>query len=254
MNDDDYKKVIVLPDLHDSPDIPKDRFRWIGRYLTKEQPDAVINIGDTADMESLCSHVKNETFHGKFKPSYIKDVASLNEALGILYRNYKPKNKPIMHVTLGNHEHRAWTYADANPEMYGMQDYLTKVFENNGWSWSKYGEYYNYSGVDFTHVPFNSMGRPTSSLNQIANKSNNDVVFGHTHRFDYLTAPKFGPNRKVTVVNVGCGLPWGHVQNYAKLSSTGWWWGVVKLTIYKNRIESCHHKPMFELEKEFGYY
>lgn len=136
--------------------------------------------------------------------------------------------------------------------MYGMQDLLTNILINNGWTWTKYGEYFNYHGVDFTHVPFNSMGRPTSSLNQIANKSNRDVVFGHTHRFDYLSAAKFGNNNKISVVNVGCALPWGHVQSYAKLSSTGWWWGIVELIIYQGRIEGVSAIPMFELENEFG--
>lgn len=246
------KRVVVLPDLHDDPSLSKDRFKWIGKYLTHEQPDAVIGIGDTADFESLCSHVKNESFQGKFKPSFLKDLASLNEALALLNKHYKPKNKPFKHITLGNHEHRVWTFCDDNPEMFGMQDLLTDVLKNNGWNYSKYGEYVNYSGVDFTHVPFNSMGRPTSSLNQIANKSNRDIVFGHTHRFDYISAAKFGNNKKITVVNVGCGLPWGHVQGYAKLSSTGWWWGVVMLTIYKGRIEAISMVPMFELEERFG--
>ena len=29
-------KVCVIPDAHDGPDIPKDRFRWIGKHIKKE--------------------------------------------------------------------------------------------------------------------------------------------------------------------------------------------------------------------------
>jgi len=30
-------KVCVIPDAHDGPDIPKDRFRWIGKHIKKNK-------------------------------------------------------------------------------------------------------------------------------------------------------------------------------------------------------------------------
>lgn len=249
------KTVIVLPDLHDAPGLCQDRFKWIGQYLNDEQPDAVINIGDTADLESLCSHVKNESWEGKFKPSFLSDLESLNKSLELINQHYKPENKPVRHITLGNHEHRAWTFVSANPEMYGVQDLLTKTLEQNGWTWSKYGEYFTYENVDFTHVPFGSgMGKPIggkTAMQRIANESIRDLVFGHTHRFGYFTTPKLGPDRKVTVVNVGCGLPWGKVQDYARLASTGWWWGIVKLSIKDGAINGFEQIPMYQLENAY---
>ena len=31
-------KVCVIPDAHDGPDIPKTRFRWIGKHIKKTKP------------------------------------------------------------------------------------------------------------------------------------------------------------------------------------------------------------------------
>jgi len=39
-------KVCVIPDAHDGPNIPKDRFRWIGKHIKKTKPNHVVQIGD----------------------------------------------------------------------------------------------------------------------------------------------------------------------------------------------------------------
>ena len=46
-------RVIVIGDAHDSPKIPQDRFKWIGKHIKQSNPDYIIQIGDWASFDSL---------------------------------------------------------------------------------------------------------------------------------------------------------------------------------------------------------
>lgn len=248
--------VGVIPDLHDSPGLSKRRIKWMAKYFTDVQPDHIIQIGDIADFESLCSYIKNETYEGKMKPGFQQDLESLGIALQIFNRHYKPKKRVGKHITLGNHEERIWTFENNNPEIHCMMSnaFLTTL-EHYGWTWSPFGEYYTYGGVDFVHAPLNAMRRPMGGVHVLAaagRESLHDLVFGHTHKAGSLVIPKLGHDRKLTVVNVGCALEWGHVQEYAKLAQTGWWWGVTLINILGGRIVSVNQKSMLELKKDYG--
>jgi hypothetical protein len=109
-------------------------------------------------------------------------------------------------------------------------------------------------GVSFTHCPLNIMGKEYGGKNcevQIANDATNDIVFGHTHKFRDWKAPKIGDKNYVRVVNVGCALPYNHVEEYAKLNLTGWSWGIVELGIWENHIQESQFISMDRLEKQY---
>ena len=61
---------------------------------------------------------------------------------------------------------------------------------------------------------------------QIGNDSLHDLVFGHTHKARDWKAVKIGYDKWVRIVNVGCSLPSGHIEEYAKLNMNGWSWCV----------------------------
>lgn len=248
--------VLVIPDPHDNPDDPKDRFRWIGEYATDIQPDAVICLGDIADFDSLCSHVRNDTHEGKSKPAFRRDIESLAEALMIFRDAYKPDNPVLQHITIGNHENRIWLYENANPETYGtMSAEFTGLLEHYGWSHTPYGEYFNAFGVDFTHRPLNGMRKPFGGANVAANVARDclrDTVFGDTHKMAFCTKAKLGHNRRINVLEAGCAMPWGKVKQYARNAVTGWWWGVHLITVVDGSIQGVLAKPMFELEEEYS--
>ena len=46
---------LIIPDGHTHPDYNNDRFTWLGKLIVDLQPEVVVNIGDMADMASLCS-------------------------------------------------------------------------------------------------------------------------------------------------------------------------------------------------------
>tara|TARA_R100000455_G_C6270907_1_gene126927 strand:- start:1967 stop:2278 length:312 start_codon:yes stop_codon:yes gene_type:complete len=102
-------------------------------------------------------------------------------------------------------------------------------------------------------VPLNQMGKPyggMNSENSIARDSLHDVVFGHSHKRVDRTFPKLGHNY-ITVINLGCSMPDGHVEDYAKHSVTGWSYGVYDITIENGRIKEQSWIPMTKLMREY---
>ena len=249
-------KVLVIGDAHDAPKIPKSRFLWIGKHIRKTKPDYVIQIGDFLSLDSCCWHIDNATMQArKNKGTFIEDIDSFDDALYELNKGIG-KTKAIKHVTLGNHEFRLWKWEDNNPEYYNMgKNKLLKTLKKYGWTASEYGEFYFIDGVGFTHVPFNTMGREFGGVNVERNIGQNsvfDLVFGHTHKFNDVRCAKIGKSKYVRVVNVGCALPQHHVENYAKLSTTGWFWGLCELTIFDNHIQDVSTISMTTLEDMYG--
>ena len=249
-------KVCVIGDLHDAPAIPKERLRWLGKHIKNTKPDQVVQIGDFLSLDSCCWHIDNATMQArKNKGTFIDDINSFDAALEELNKgigNYKVKK----HVTLGNHENRLWKWEDRNPEYYNMgKRELFGTLKKYGWTASEYGEFYFIDGVGFTHVPFNVMGREFGGVSverNIGQSSLFDVVFGHTHKFNDVRCAKIGKSNYIRVVNVGCALPQHHVESYAKLSTTGWFWGLCELTIFDNHIQDVNTISMTTLEEMYG--
>lgn len=248
-------KALAIGDAHDDPNIPKDRFRWMGRHAAEIGADWVVQIGDCLTLDSLNAHIPNDTLAGKQKNPFYRDLESGREALGE-FNHGLGSHKPRKHVTGGNHERRAWTYEDANPESANLlTGPLVGLFEQHGWGWSEYGEFFFLGGVGFTHACLNRLGKTYGGKNAeatIANDALFDIVIGHSHSGRVWRAPKIGPSQFVNVVNLGCALPYGWVEDYARHSTTGWTWGAYELTISEGHIESASFISMGELERRYG--
>ncbi len=248
-------RLIVIGDAHDSPSLPdKSRFRWMGRLVAERTVDAVLQIGDFASMDSLSRHDANDTLRGKLKPSFLEDIRSFKDALSAFdegLNGYKVEK----HCTLGNHEDRALSFENRTPEIAGLvESNAFTVLGDANWTFSPYGAWTFYGGVGATHSPLNIMGKAYSGLyseNQISRDSVHDVIFGHTHKRVERPYPKLN-HQQLTVLNVGCSLPHGHVEPYAKHSLTGWTWGVYEVEIERGRIQKAHWIPMLELEERYG--
>ena len=63
---------------------------------------------------------------------------------------------------------------------------------------------------------------------------------------------KIGYNKWVRIVNVGCALPYGHIEEYAKLNMNGWSWCITELGIWDNHIQETKFVSMDRLEREYG--
>lgn len=247
-------RIVVPGDMHDDPSLPKDRFEWIGKYVAKSKPDYFVDIGDSITFESLCSHIPNETFNGRLKGTYEQDLRSADEAYGLLYKHFPKETRRFK--CQGNHERRLYLYEDTNPEIMGMmQGEYRRLLEKYEITESAFGEWLFLGGVGFIHIPLNKMGRPyggKNPCNTIVNDATFDIVFGHTHNKHATQAPKLGPQNHVSVYNIGCSLPWGYVEEYARLSNSGWWWGIHEFEVQGGQIQSAREITMQQLEREFG--
>ena len=243
--------VLAIGDLHDSPGIPdKSRFEALGRVAAESQVDQIIQIGDFTSLDSMSFHDDNGTVKGKAKPTFKEDMLSMKAALEAFDRGLAGYQCP-KHITLGNHEERLFRWVNQHPEVVDLvEEFLYQPLKDYGWTTSPYGEFYFIGDVGFTHVPMNGMGRPYGGMNSetsIARDALHDIVYGHTHKRVDKTFPKMG-NKKITVLNLGCALPNGHVENYAKHSLTGWSYGAYLIDISCGRISSQSWISMETLE------
>jgi hypothetical protein len=249
----DFTKILYFTDAHNQPELGLDRFEWLAKMIDDHKPDVILDNGDFDDFQSCCSHERDDTYKGKLKPSIAKDLEQSAKARKILS---KTAHKCRKIITGGNHEHRLWKYEDENPAMYGM---VTSVYMDilnaTGWEYHAYGAYVNIAGVDFTHAPFNVMGKPVggeTACKQIADKSLRDICWGHSHKLDLWNAAKFGAAQSVTCFNGGCFMPDGYVPSYSKDTRKEFWYGAHIITIAGGRIKSIKSWHMSELQALYG--
>jgi hypothetical protein len=214
----------------------------------------VVSIGDFLTLDSLNSHISNESLLGKSKSPFWRDMESGKEAWGEFERGIGSHNAK-RHITFGNHERRAWYHEDANPEVQNLlTGPLVCLFEDHGFTHSDYGEYWFLGGVGFIHAPLNKLAKTMGgeTRNNILNRMVFDLVRGHDHNEYTQPLSKFGPIGHVTLVGLGCALPHGHIESYAQHALNGWSWGVKELIIQGGRITDAAWVSMLELERRYG--
>ena len=246
-------RVQAIGDAHNSPEIPRDRFRWLGKHAADFGADYAVSIGDWDTLDSLNTHIPNESLQGKQKNAYATDLEAAEESLALYARGLGP-HKPKKHKTMGNHERRAWFYEESNPESQNLLvGPLTCLQDQYGWGWSEYGEYFFLGGVGFVHAPLNKLGKTFGgeTRQNVLNKMTFDLVRGHDHQYYVHTQGKLGPQERVTLVGLGTALPHGHIETYAKHALNGWEYGVSELKITGGRIESASFVSMLELERRY---
>ena len=246
-------RVVCIGDAHDSPALPdKSRFRWIGNYIRSVKPDLVIQIGDFGTFDSLNSHAPNDTLDGRLKPPFEADLGSFNIALGEM-GNLDGIEK---HETMGNHERRLYLYENAHPEMQGrLGCSLESILKEHGWTYSPYGMPYMVGGVAFVHACLNTLGKTyggKTAENTIANDAIHDWVIGHSHRDRKHRAAKLGGHNFVQIVNVGCALPQGHIEDYATHTLTGWSYGIADMVISGGHVRDYNFISMDRLSEDHG--
>ena len=88
------KTIIVIPDSHAKPGVSNRRAEWLGKLIVDIKPDIVVDMGDTADMESLCSYDRgHKSFQGR---TYAKDIEAHNDFQDRLWSTVrKAKRKQV---------------------------------------------------------------------------------------------------------------------------------------------------------------
>lgn len=249
-------RVCVIPDVHVDPRLSNERLKWIGRWVAHSEPDAVIQLGDFATLDSLSTHHDRGSLTARLTPNFAQDVDAVRDAIG-LYKEGMQGFSPKIHImTEGNHEYRAKRYEELNPHLGGSVTInLVNAIAEGGFRIAPYGEFVFIGGVGFIHHAVNGAGRAyggKTAPQRIAADSNFSVVCGHYHHRYSADVPKIGPNQHTKCISAGCALPFGYIEPYAKHSTTGWWHGVLMITIMDGVILDEHWTSMLTLEKMFG--
>jgi hypothetical protein len=251
-DDGEAIRVCVIGDLHVSPGQDLSRLKWIARHIGETQPDHIVQIGDWASFDSVSNHDPIGSVKAKHRPSLRHDIDCLYESLAVFDRELGPSSIPRM-VTLGNHEQRVLRYEELRSE---LEDSLwlqvLQSFAQFRWQTHDFGKVVFIQNVGFTHVPLNVIGKPHSSPNIMGNNLAHDLVKGHSHRATYQTFSKIGEDNRVMLIDVGTSLIHGHIESYAKLSQTGWYWGLHYLTIRNGRIDDFERISMKTLEAKYA--
>lgn len=249
---------LVILDPHVTVGANLDRFKWLNNMIRgSPEVENIICIGDYASMDCLSGHSQPGSQTDRDKPSLVEEFDIIRESQEILFDKVKiPVSNRIM--TKGNHEHRFNRWAENNPLVASAINYNEDSGFAEHWGTIKnYGTYVGVNGVDYTHVPFNLMGRPVSGVNRtrtVALQSVRSTIFGHSHNMQFSSVALLGSKNAVRCSLSGPAFQdQDHLPQYAKNTQSGWNYGVLKVfPLGKNRGFSFHWVSMKELEDTYG--
>jgi hypothetical protein len=247
-------RVLVIGDLHQNPGQPHriEVLTLIARYASLHRFERIIQVGDWCSWDSVSAHDRNDTFAGRLKPSIKQDMDNLADSLMAFRRGMDADYKPKLDALQGNHEYRLERWENQHPESVGIHTgQRDELFLQFGWRTRPYGEIFYVDGVGFVHHPVNGAGRAfggKTGPQRAANDAVCPIVSGHTHRRQIHDSPKIGPTDSISMVEVGCAMPWGELEHYAQHSATGWWWGVVPMTVQDGMITDVQFVSMLTLQ------
>ena len=256
--------ILVVPDCHAKPGTNHDRFTWLGKYILDTKPDKVVNLGDMADMVSLCSAEKGKrSFEGA---RYKKDVQAAIDAQTKLFQPLKDYNlsrkrskktmyAPELYMTEGNHDHRIERETQLSPILDGTIGLGDLCFESFGWSVTKYKEALELDGIYFSHcftkglMDFSISGTTATLAPNVLKEMKDNAIQGHSHILSLSNS--FLPNgRKIWAISAGCyfDYPVDYVSRKAQLD---WWRGIILLHVEKQEITDMEIISMATLKREY---
>lgn len=183
------KTHLVIGDSHAHPDHNNDRFTYLGKLIHDVRPDVVVNIGDLADMGSLCFGASPKEIEGG---RYEKDCDAAKDAQERMFHEIRKHKKklPRMVWTLGNHDIRPERFVMQHPVFEGKLRNEDIGFTDYPWhDVVPFLDAIDIDGVTYSHY-FTSgiMGRPIGGTHPawtIIKKRNQSSTCGHSHVLDY---------------------------------------------------------------------
>lgn len=247
---------LVIPDAHAHPDYNNDRFTWLGKLIADLKPDHVINIGDWADMPSLCTYDKGtKGFEGR---RYRKDIGSAVDAQERMFApiNARKRKKPEFWALIGNHEHRINRAVSHDAVLEGTISLDDLQYKEFGWKVVPYRGatpgHLSLDGVTYAHY-FTSgiMGRPIGGVNpayQLVTKYGHSCTQGHTHTFAYYH--RGNPVNECTGLVVGVYQDWQ--ADFAGQANDMWWRGVVFCDNVENGVYDMRQISLDSIRKAYS--
>lgn len=219
--------VLVIPDSHAHPDWSNRRFEWLGKMIYDLRPTYVVDIGDSADMPSLCSYDKGTK--GYEQRTFIKDCNAYKDAMDKLWHQFKKNKKrmPVRIKTRGNHEHRIQRAIDYETTFTGCYGFKDLGEEDYNDIVLPFLQEYKIEGVRFNHyAPSPLLQRPIGGVNpahQVLKKMHTSYVFGHDHRRSFFE------ENNLAAICVGCYIE--EKPDWIGPAWDNWWKGIVYIKI-----------------------
>jgi len=252
------ERVLMIGDLHQDPRHPHrvEVLSWAARFGSDRKVGRVVQVGDWGTFDGASFHDKNDTLRARLKPTIRQDLDNQKESL-LAFHSSRPADwNPKLDITLGNHENRLNRFENANPETAGMfSNELETNFAQFGWKTRPYGEVMFIQGVGISHHPTNGAGRAfggKTGPQRAANELTSSFISGHTHAFQHFTTGKIGAVSGVDVMEVGCALPWGEVEDYAAHAIINWWYGFVIADLMGGRIVASEKVDMMTIRDRYS--
>lgn len=258
--------ILVIGDAHAKPGVSNDRFEWAGNYAAAKRPDVIVDMGDWADMSSLSSYdIGKKSFEGR---RYNDDVMAARDArarfetgIARVNRTLKGRKKAGYYpekVSLGgNHcEGRINRVLEDDPKLIGTISYEDLGYEDYGWDYVPFREYYERAGLTFSHY-FTSgvMGRPIGGempALSLLRKQFTSCVSAHSHLLDFAHRTRPDGTRIWGIV-AGCFLDATQWEEYAGPANLLWWRGLILLRGVKDGdIGSIETITVQQLEKDYA--
>lgn len=212
--------ILIIPDSHAKPGVSMRRYEWLGDYIKDTKPHFVVDLGDWADMESLCSYDRGKKdFEGR---RYTKDVESAHKArelVDIRIKNVRCKKFALV----GNHENRVSRAINDDAKLEGLIS--INDLKPKQWEYIDFLEPLELCGFIFQHY-FTSgvMGKPIGGeypAGSILKKQFVSSVSGHSHVWDYCTRTS-GRRTKLQSFVCGAYLDPNQFEKYAGPSNYMW--------------------------------
>lgn len=254
------KTVLVVPDQHAHPDFSNERADWLGKMILDLKPDVLVNMGDAADMESLCSYDKGKAqFYSR---SYTKDIEA---HLDFQERMWKPikkakRKKPYNVCLVGNHEQRVEKVLSYEPHLEGEKhgismrdfDFEKHYHEVVPYDGSTPGVY-SLDGVLFAHYFISGvMGRPIGGEHHASSliaKNHCSSVAAHSHTFDFSVKQRADGK---TLMGLVTGVYQDYKSPWAGASANLWQSGVSVLHGFEEGRWDLEWVSLRRLEVEYG--
>lgn len=233
-------KILIIGDPHCHPEHDNNRLAALGKFIMKERPEAIVCMGDFADMPSLNTHQSKSglSFEGL---RYRADLHAVHDGMSQLMapliafnkrkRKFKEKQfRPRMVMLMGNHEVRIDALVEQEPTLQGVISTDDLGYADAGWEEVPFKSSIEIEGINFSHYFASGlMGRPISGETigkTLMHKLHTSAVVGHNHVYDHAERTKPSGD-KLFGLSVGC---FGHPEyreNWCANTVHLWWRGVV---------------------------
>ena len=251
-------RIIVIPDVQIKPGADLSYIRWISKYIVDKKPDALVLMGDWADMPSLSSYdVGTKSFEGR---TYRDDILAANDGLQILMapiqaelerieRRHITKWRLRKVVTLGNHEARIDVAIEKDRKLDGLISTDDIFFKQWGFEVYPFLEVVLVGGIAFSHFFCSGvMGRPITTARSLLNKMHMSCIAGHQQGYDVATANRADGARLTGII---CGSAYPHDEAYLNAQTNQHWRGILMLNEVKDGTFDAMQVSLKFLEERY---